>query len=133
MTITSRQSAVITMVSSTKRRKATAIRRRYSMPSRNCSMTLTMEASKAISKAYEQLLSIARKTDTPMYGGKTSEDLLGECAITMVNRWKGDFEYETIYADFERMFKEKCFFSFKKKVGRKNTFIEFIPDYPKNL
>ena len=90
-----------------------------------------MTADDAISKAYDKLLARCTKTDTPLYGGKTSEDLLGEAAITMVKRYKdctGVTECN-IFIEFEKIFLEKTFFSFKKRSSKKNKLIEYIPEY----
>ena len=92
-----------------------------------------MTAEQAIGKAYEKLLLRATKKDTPLYEGKTSEDLLGECAITMLRRYQGEVEESEIFDAFEKIFLEKCFFSYKKKTSKKNTFIDYIPEYGDNL
>ena len=89
-----------------------------------------MRAEQAIAKAYNKLLARATKKDTPLYDGKTSEDLLGECSITMLKRYSGQtIEECEIFDAFEKIFLEKCFFSLKKKTSRKNTMIEYIPEY----
>ena len=38
-----------------------------------------------------------------------------------------------VFIAFEKIFLEKCFFSYKKKNSKKNTFIEYIPEYGDNL
>lgn len=92
-----------------------------------------MNAEKAIGNAYLKLLERATKKDTPLYEGKTSEDLLGECAITMLKRYSGDVDENKVFLEFEKIFLEKCLFSYKKKNSKKNTLIEYIPEYGDNL
>ena len=90
-----------------------------------------MTADAAISNAYEKLLARCTKTDTPLYGGKTSEDALGEASLTIVKRYVNceDVDEKAVYLEFEKIFLEKCFFAFKKKTSKKNRMIEYIPEY----
>ena len=92
-----------------------------------------MNAEKAIGNAYLKLLERATKKDTPLYEGKTSEDLLGECVITMMKRFSGEVDENEVFIAFEKIFLAQCFFSYKKKNSKKNTFIEYIPEYGDNL
>lgn len=88
-----------------------------------------MRAEEAIAKAYSTLLDRATKKDVPLYDGKTSEDLLGECCLTMLRRYRGEVDEFEIFTAFERIFLEKCFFAYKKKTSKKNRLVEYVPDY----
>lgn len=94
-----------------------------------------MKFDEALGKAYVKLLATTTNTDTPIYGGKTSEDLLNDCVITMHNLYKDkeEVEYEDVFSNFERVFLERVYFAYHKKTEKKHNFLIFIPQYPDNI
>ena len=93
-----------------------------------------MTISDILAKHYLDFLNLCTKTDTALYGGKTSEDLLSECCLTLLKRYKDkDLDEEEGVDMLKKTFLEKCFFSFKKKSSRKEKMIEYIADYPLNV
>lgn len=84
-----------------------------------------------LSLHYAEFLAMCTNTDIALYGGKTSEDLLGEAVITAINKYKdSEITEEEGYEYIKKTFLEACLFAFKKKCYDKEKMIEFIADYP---
>lgn len=73
-------------------------------------------------------------TDVAVYGGRTSEDILNDSMITIINHFGDDdisedegYEYAKKTFLFEEMF------AYKKKAWPEEKLIDFISDYPNNL
>ena len=93
-----------------------------------------MTISEILSKHYNEFLDICTKKDIALYGGKTSEDLLSECCLTLLKKYKNKELDEQDGIDIlKKSFLEKCFFAYKKKTSKKETFIEYVPDYQMNI
>ena len=89
-----------------------------------------MRMSEIISKHYEELLGRCTKTDIAIYGGKTSEDLLGESVLTALNKFREEeIEEEAGYEYLKKTFLEACLFAYKKKNYPSERLIEYVPDF----
>lgn len=80
-----------------------------------------------LSEHYEDFLSMCINKDTAVYGGKTSEDILNDSIITIINHF-GD---EDIPEDIGYEYAKKTFlmeeqFSYKKKAWPEEKMIEYI-------
>ena len=70
------------------------------------------------------------KKDIAIYGGKTSEDLLGDACLTALKKFKNlDISEEDGFAYLEKTFLEGCFFSYKKRGYDAEKMLVFIPEY----
>lgn len=95
------------------------------------SLIWTMKITEIITKHYEKLLSKCTRTDTAIYAGKTSEDLLGEAVVTAMNKFKDDdITEEEGYEYLKKTFLESCLFGWKKKCYPEEKMIEFVEKYP---
>ena len=93
-----------------------------------------MTISSILTKHYEEFLELCTKRDIALYGGKTSEDLLSECCLTLLKKYGEREMNEDDGIDIlKKTFLEKCFFAYKKKTSKKERFIEYIADYPLNV
>ena len=93
-----------------------------------------MKIEDIVSKHYGYFLGMCTRTDKAIYGGKTSEDLLGDAVITTLNRYKGeDVDEEEGFGYLQKTFLESCLFGYKKKSYPEEKMIEYVEDYPKNI
>jgi hypothetical protein len=89
-----------------------------------------MKITEIIDKYYETLLDMCTKKDIALYGGKTSEDLLGDAVLTTMNKFKdSDITEEEGYEYFKKTFLESCLFAYKKKSYTSEKMIEYVSDY----
>lgn len=94
------------------------------------SMTLKMRINDIVNKYYDHFLGLCTRKDTAIYGGKTSEDLLGEAVLTALNKFKDmEIEEQEGYDYLQKTFLESCLFAWKKKCGPEEKMIEYIENY----
>ena len=87
-----------------------------------------------LSKYYPSFAKMCINTDKAVYGGKTSEDILNDSVITIINHYGNqDITEEEGYEYAKRTFLMEEQFAYKKKVWPEEKMIEFVSDYPYNL
>ena len=87
-----------------------------------------------LSKHYQEFADMCTSTDTAIYGGRTSEDLLNDAMVTVINHFKNDdITEEEGYEYAKKTFLFNCQFAYKKKVSEEEKMIEYIEDYSQNM
>ena len=88
-----------------------------------------MNIREILNKHYEEFLSMCTHTDKAIYGGKTSEDILNDSIITIINHF-GDSEVseEEGYEYAKKTFLFECTFAYKKKAKEVEKMIEYVGD-----
>lgn len=87
-----------------------------------------------LSKHYQGFADMCINKDVAVYGGKTSEDVLNDSIITIINHFGNeDIEEEEGYEYAKKVFLQEEFFSYKKKSWPDEKIIQYVPDYPVNL
>lgn len=87
-----------------------------------------------LAKHYEEFVSMCINTDKAVYGGKTSEDILGDCVIQIINHFgEKDISEEEGFEYAKKTFLMEERFAYKKKSWPVEKMIDFIPDYPANI
>jgi hypothetical protein len=93
-----------------------------------------MTIQEILAKHYNTFASMCINTDKAVYGGKTSEDILNDSIITIINHFGNmDISEEEGYEYAKKTFLMEEQFSYKKKSWDKEKMIDFISDYPQNL
>lgn len=93
-----------------------------------------MKISEIVEKEYPRLLKMCTRTDCAIYGGKTSEDLLGEAVLTAMKKFgEEDIDEEEGSAYLQKTFLESCLFSWKKKSYPEEKMMEYIAEYPQGI
>lgn len=87
-----------------------------------------------LAKHYQDFWDMCINTDTAVYGGKTSEDILNDSMITVINHFGNeDISEEEGYEYAKKVFLMEEVFSYKKKSWPEEKLIDFVGDYPANL
>lgn len=87
-----------------------------------------------LTKHYQDFNNMCINKDIAVYGGKTSEDILNDSIITIINHFgNNDIEEQEGYEYAKKVFLQEEFFSYKKKSWPEEKIIDFIGDYPHNL
>lgn len=87
-----------------------------------------------LSKHYKDFLDMCINKDIAVYGGKTSEDILNDSIITIINHFgEKDIEETEGFEYAKKTFLMEEMFSYKKKSWPEEKMIDFIEDYPMNL
>lgn len=93
-----------------------------------------MKIHDIVAKHYPHFLRLCTRTDTAIYGGKTSEDLLGEAVVTALNKFGNrEIEEQEGFDYLQKTFLESCLFAWKKKSYPEERLIEFVDSYPSGL
>ena len=93
-----------------------------------------MNIREILTKHYQDFLDMCMNKDTAVYGGKTSEDILNDSIITIINHFKeNDVDEVEGYEYAKKTFLMECLFSYKKKSWPEEKMIDYIGDYPTNL
>ena len=75
-----------------------------------------MTINQIIDKYYPQFLEQCYNKDIPVYCGKTSEDILNDCVITLINKYGNkEIEEKEGYETFKKTFLMEEMFAHKKK------------------
>lgn len=93
-----------------------------------------MNIREILSKHYQDFADMCTSTDTAIYGGRTSEDLLNDAMVTVINHF-GDNDVDEVegYEYAKKTFLFNCQFAYKKKVSDEEQTILYVDDYPQNL
>lgn len=84
-----------------------------------------------LSKHYQEFADMCTNTDTAIYGGRTSEDLLNDAMITVINHYKDeDVDENEGYEYAKKTFLFNEVFSYKKKVSEDEQRIVFVDELP---
>ena len=84
-----------------------------------------------LSRHYGEFAEMCTNTDTAIYGGRTSEDLLNDAMITVINHYGDEDVDETEgYEYAKRTFLFNEVFSYKKKVSEDEQRIIFMDELP---
>lgn len=87
-----------------------------------------------LSKHYQGFVDMCINKDVAVYGGKTSEDVLNDSIITIINHFGNeDIEEEEGYEYAKKVFLMEEQFAYKKKAWPEEKMIDFVGDYPQNL
>lgn len=77
-----------------------------------------------LAKHYQDFFDMCLNRDIAVYGGKTSEDILNDCIITVINHFgEQDISEEEGYEYAKKVFLEEEMFAFKKKAWDKEKMI----------
>lgn len=90
-----------------------------------------MNIREILSRHYGEFAEMCTNTDTAIYGGRTSEDLLNDAMITVINHYGDEDVDETEgYEYAKRTFLFNEVFSYKKKVSEDEQRIIFMDELP---
>lgn len=92
-----------------------------------------MTIHEILAKHYEKFHSMCINKDVAVYGGKTSEDILNDSIITIINHFGDrDIEEREGYEFAKKTFLMEEKFSYKKKAWPEEKMIDYIGEFPKN-
>ncbi len=90
-----------------------------------------MRIRDVLAKHYQEFADMCTKTDIAIYGGRTSEDLLNDAMITVINHYKDeDVDEDEAYEYAKKTFLFNEVFAFKKKQGEDEKRIVFVDALP---
>lgn len=89
-----------------------------------------MNIREILSRHYGEFAEMCTNTDTAIYGGRTSEDLLNDAMITVINHYGDeDVDENEGYEYAKKTFLFNEVFSYKKKQSKEEKMIEYVNDY----